>query len=242
MTKRIAMWSGPRNISTAMMRSFENRPDCTVVDEPFYAYYLSQTKSPHPMFDEVVASQPLEYAQVATDMTSADFKSEIQYQKHMTHHMLPGCDLSWTAKLNHCFLIRDPAEVINSYTNARGICSIDDIGIIRQYELYEAISSSSQQPIPVIDSNDVLQHPDVMLPKVCLALGIEFEPAMLSWPKGRRESDGVWAEHWYKSVVSSTGFSTRVVAEVKLNNAQQALAVKLQPYYEKLKARAISPN
>ncbi|MDM7859087.1 HAD family hydrolase [Alteromonas sp. ASW11-36] len=242
MTKRIAMWSGPRNISTAMMRSFENRPDCTVLDEPFYAYYLSQTQSPHPMFDEVVASQPVDYAEVAEAMSSGHCLSPLQYQKQMTHHMLPGCDLTWTVNLQHCFLIRDPAEVINSYTNARGICTSDDIGIIRQFELYETISALSGQNIPVVDCKDVLQNPQVMLPKICQALGIAFEPNMLAWPQGRRDSDGVWAEHWYASVEQSTGFSPRVVAEVTLNNVQRSLAVKLQPYYEKLKAKAISMN
>ena len=135
MTVRIAMWSGPRNISTAMMRSWENRSDCSVVDEPFYAYYLNKTQSPHPMFEEIIAAQPTEYGEVIEQLTQHPCETPLQYQKHMTHHMLPGVDLEWTRSLRHCFLIREPAYVVNSYTNSRGVCTSDDIGIVRQYEL-----------------------------------------------------------------------------------------------------------
>ena len=238
-TKRIAMWSGPRNISTAMMRSWENRPDCSVVDEPFYAYYLQQSQSPHPMFEQIMASQSADYDEVAKDMVEGACDTQLQYQKQMTHHMLPHCDLTWTAHLSHCFLIREPAQVVNSYTNSRGECSAEDIGIQRQFELYQAITAITGQNIPVIDSNAVLNHPERVLTKLCTALNIPFDMAMLSWPKGKRDSDGVWASHWYKSVEASTHFARVKQNKLSLSEGQQAVVDEVMPYYEALKAHLL---
>lgn len=250
MIKRICMWSGPRNISTAMMRSWENRSDCEVIDEPFYAFYLAQTQSPHPMFEEVLASQSQSYDEVIKgllidsaslyDSGSHAIKPTdtlIQYQKQMTHHMLKGCDMTWTQGLSHCFLIRDPAQVVNSYTNSRGVCSVDDIGIKRQYELYQEISTLSQQNIPVIDANEVLKAPENTLRNLCKVLGINFDLAMLKWPQGSRKSDGVWASHWYHSVEKSTGFAQYKDKPMKLNAQQQAVVDESMPFYEALKAK-----
>lgn len=250
--KRICMWSGPRNISTAMMRSWENRTDCEVVDEPFYAFYLSQTQSPHPMFEEVLASQPHSYNEVINQLASTELDASnnsaalgsepIQYQKQMTHHMLEGCDMAWTKGLSHCFLIRDPAQVVNSYTNSRGVCSVDDIGIKRQYELYQQISSLSQQTIPVLEANEVLMSPENTLRTLCKALDVSFDSAMLEWPKGPRKSDGVWASHWYHSVEKSTGFAPYREKEFQLNRQQQAVVDESMPYYEALKAHSITTS
>lgn len=234
------MWSGPRNISTAMMRSWENRNDCSVIDEPFYAHYLHETQSPHPMFEEVVGSQPTDFAEVANNMTSAPCESEIQYQKQMTHHMLPDCDLTWTKSLRHCFLIRDPAYVINSYTNSRGVCSSDDIGIVRQYELYQAITDISGQDIPVINSRSVLEAPEAILKALCKRLEISFQPSMLNWPEGKRDSDGVWASHWYHSVEKSSHFAPTSPKPIDLNKQQQLLADTLQPYYEEMQKHVLA--
>lgn len=234
MTLRIAMWSGPRNISTAMMRSWENRPDTEVVDEPFYAYYLANTQSPHPYFEEILASQRHGYAAVASELTESPCVNPIQYQKQMTHHMLESVDLSWTRSIKHCFLIRDPAEVVNSYTNSRGVCSALDIGIIRQYELYQEISSITGQAIPVIDSNDVLRNPDKILRLLCASLELEFSEAMLHWPKGKRASDGVWASHWYHNVEKSTGFAPYSEKQFTLNSGQTKVVAEVQPFYQKL--------
>lgn len=239
MTKRIAMWSGPRNISTAMMRSWENRADCSVVDEPFYAYYLQQTQSPHPMFDEILASQSADFNDVATAMREGACATPVQYQKQMTHHMLANCDLSWTKDLTHCFLIREPAYVVNSYTNSRGVCSAEDIGIKRQFELYQAICEIVQQPITVVDSDSVLSAPEYMLPKMCQALNVEFDSGMLQWPSGKRDSDGVWARHWYKSVESSTHFVSSTRAPLLLNPHQLRVVEEVMPYYSALKAHAL---
>jgi hypothetical protein len=149
--------------------------------------------------------------------------------------MLAGCDLQWTKGVKHCFLIREPAAVIHSYTNSRGVCTSDDIGIVRQYELYESISNFTGQEIPVIESSRILQDPAKILSQLCEMLGIEFDLAMLSWPKGCRDSDGVWASHWYHSVEQSTGFSQPKKVKLELDAKQQALANELQPYYEALK-------
>ncbi|KXI27636.1 sulfotransferase-like domain-containing protein [Paraglaciecola hydrolytica] len=235
MTIRIAMWSGPRNISTAMMRSFENRADTLVVDEPFYAFYLSQTNSPHPMFDEVIVSQSQDYAEVVSQLTQANQALAIEYQKHMTHHMLQGVDMHWTKQLKNCFLIREPKEVVQSYTQSRGVCSAEDIGIIRQLELYHEISALSEQPVPVIEGKDILAAPQDMLSKLCEALGIPFDSNMLHWPTGLRDSDGVWAPHWYHSVANSRGFAAASSSNIQLSPEQQRVVDEVTPAYEYLR-------
>lgn len=234
MTRRIAMWSGPRNISTAMMRSWENRADTRVVDEPFYACYLAATRSPHPCFDEVLASQSQDYHTVATQLSEGPCDSAFFYQKHMTHHMPNELNLDWTANMQHCFLIRDPAQVVNSYTNSRGVCSSEDIGIIRQAQLYRDISQISGQEIPVLDSNDVLKDPKQMLGKLCEVLSVPIDEDMLHWPTGRRDTDGVWASHWYHSVEKSTGFAPYQKKEIALTNEQLQVVDEVMPSYELL--------
>ena len=206
-TLRIAMWSGPRNLSTAMMRAFENRADTSVVDEPFYACYLAATGEPHPMAEEVIANQATDWSIVAHQLTAQPVPTDMQYQKQMTHHMLPTVDLSFCRTLRHAFLIRHPHDVVASYLNKRETVTADDIGINRQWTLYQEISALAQRPIPVVDSEDVLRDPQAVLTVLCEALDIAFDPAMLHWPAGRRTSDGVWAPHWYQSVEASTGFA-----------------------------------
>jgi hypothetical protein len=226
------------------MRSWENRPDCSVVDEPFYAYYLQATQHPHPLFNEVLASQSVNYDDVAKNMSEGPCSSPIQYQKHMTQHMLENCDLSWTKNLRHCMLIRDPAYVVNSYTNSRGKCRAEDIGIKRQFELYQAISKLTGQDIPIVDSSAVLNYPEKIIPAMCAALNIECaeetKNTMLNWPAGRRSSDGVWAEHWYHSVEKSTGFGEAKKQSFKLTPAQMEVVDEVMPYYEQMKAKALT--
>jgi hypothetical protein len=234
------MWSGPRNISTAMLRSWENRSDTQVVDEPFYAFYLNKTRSPHPCFEEILQSQSSRYEQVVSELTLDVCSDQVQYQKHMTHHMLAGIDLNWTKQLQHCFLIRDPAQVVNSYTNSRGVCSAEDIGIQRQFELYQEITRISGQDIPIIDSNDVLKDPERILKRLCEKLGVSFTPTMLKWPQGTRTSDGVWAKHWYKSVDNSCGFTPYSTKSLKLNAEQLAVVNQVQPFYQQLYDKRIS--
>jgi len=240
MTIRIAMWSGPRNISTAMMRSFENRADTQVGDEPVYAYYLAQTISPHPMVAEILASQSQDYAAVVKQLTHTS--AVIEYQKHMTHHMLQGSAMGWTSQLRNCFLIREPAEVVQSYTQSRGVCSTQDIGIIRQLELYHEISALSEQAVPVIEGKDILAAPEKMLSKLCQALDIPFDVNMLHWPQGLRDSDGVWATHWYHSVASSTGFSSVKPQKIQLTQQQQRVVDEVTPAYEYLRQLKIQAD
>jgi hypothetical protein len=152
----------------------------------------------------------------------------------MTHHMLQGEDLSWSKDLKHCFLIRDPRQVVNSYTNSRGVCSAEDIGIVRQVELYEAITDISGQDIPIIDSNDVLRNPQGVLSLLCQRLELPFDKAMLDWPRGGRDSDGIWAKHWYHSVEQSTGFAPYQQKTLSLSEQQEILCAHLMPYYQKL--------
>ncbi len=204
----IAMWSGPRNISTAMMRSFENRADCAVWDEPFYAAYLNATGLAHPMREEIIAAGTADWNQALTRVLGpAPDDAAIYYQKHMSHHMIPGTDREWITQARNCFLIRRPENVLASYAAKREDVTLRDIGFVEQAEIFDVVTDHLGAPPPVIDASDVLSSPDTILPKLCGALGIPFDEAMMSWPVGGRASDGVWAAHWYGSVEKSTGFT-----------------------------------
>ncbi|TAJ72918.1 MAG: HAD family hydrolase [Phenylobacterium sp.] len=240
MTVRIAMWSGPRNISTAMMRSFENRTDCAVVDEPFYAAYLAETGLSHPMRDEVLASQPRDWRAVVAGLDA--LSGPVVYEKHMTHHMLPGFGLAWAATRANAFLIRDPAEVLASYTVKRAEVTLDDIGVVRQRELFDREADRLGRAPPVVRGADVLADPRGMLSALCMALGIPFDEAMLRWPAGLRDSDGVWAPAWYDAVERSTGFEApRERAAPALGDDLRRIADEARPHYEALLKHSLSP-
>ncbi|QFU77831.1 hypothetical protein EY643_09090 [Halioglobus maricola] len=236
------MWSGPRNISTAMMRSWENRPDCTVVDEPFYAAYLSATGLDHPMRAEILAAQSSEYAEVVRQISAVPVTSALQYQKQMTHHIPRGMDMSWCKTLKHCFLIRDPAAVIASYAKKMPTVTEDAIGITRQVELFEEISEICGCEPVVIDSQDVLRNPLGILRQLCEALQLHFPAeAMLKWPTGRRNSDGAWAPHWYHNVEQSTGFGEYAATSPELREEYAVLARAMDPAYRQLWQRRLLP-
>jgi hypothetical protein len=230
------MWSGPRNISTAMMRSFENRPDTSVVDEPFYAVYLARTGLDHPMRDEVLRSQPTDWRAVVEMLLGpSPDHAPIFYQKHMTHHMLPEVGTDWMSACCNVFLIRRPDEVVASYSEKRGDVGLADIGVARQAELFEQEADRLGRAPPVIDSADVSAAPGAVLRALCLAVGISFTEKMLSWPKGRRASDGVWAPAWYDQVEQSTGFIPKAErARPKLPPALARIADAARPHYERL--------
>jgi hypothetical protein len=227
MTRRLVMWSGPRNISTAMMRAFENRADCAVSDEPFYACYLARTGIDHPMRAEILASMERDYAAVAEALRGpSPNAAEVWYQKHMTHHMLPGDSLDWARGAANCFLIRDPRRVVASYARKRENPTPADIGLAREAELYREIEAMTGAPPPVLDADDVLADPEHALRALCAAVDLPFDSAMLAWPAGRRDSDGVWAAHWYGAVERSTGFHApqTAAAEPALSEAERAVA------------------
>lgn len=204
---RIAMWSGPRNISTAMMRSFESRGDCAVADEPLYAHYLRETGADHPGRDEVIASHEPDWRKVVASLLGpVPDARPVWYQKHMAHHLLPSIERAWIAGLTNCFLVRDPAEVITSFIKIVPNPRPEDLGLPQQLELFEAERARLGHVPPVIDGADVLRDPRRTLSALCAAIGIPFRESMLSWKPGPRTSDGVWAKHWYASVEKSTGF------------------------------------
>jgi hypothetical protein len=233
---RIAMWSGPRNISTALMRAFENRPDTAVWDEPFYAAYLRVTGIDHPMREEVIAAGPADWRDVVARLVGpVPDGARVFYQKHMTHHMIEGIDRSWIDQVTSGFLIRAPEQVLASYTAKRGEVTLADIGFARQAEIFDRVADRLGTAPPVIDAEDVLRDPRGTLCALCAACAIPFDEAMLAWPAGRRASDGVWAPHWYAAVERSTGFAPYRPREVTLAPRLAAIAEDAREYYERLR-------
>jgi hypothetical protein len=233
---RIAMWSGPRNISTAMMRSFGARADTAVVDEPFYGAYLAHTGLVHPMREEVIASQPSDWRDVVKGLLGpVPADKPVCYQKHMTHHMVPAFGREWLAQVRNAFLIRDPAAVLASYVAKRGEVTLADIGIVQQRELLEQEADRLGRAPPIVESADILADPAGMLARLCDALGLAYTDAMLHWPAGRRDSDGVWAPAWYDAVERSTGFAAPAMRDAApLGSELQKIADAARPHYEAL--------
>jgi hypothetical protein len=239
---RIVMWSGPRNLSTALMRSFGQRSDTAVVDEPFYAAFLAASGKPHPMRDDILASGMPDWRDVARACAADPVAPPVRYEKHMTHHMLPGLGLDWMAGAKVAFLIRDPAEVAASYAVKRESCDLDDIGIVRQWTLFEYCAEHFGPP-PVINSADIRRSPEATLRALCTALDLPFQPAMLSWPPGPRPTDGVWARHWYAAVENSTGFAPPSDAPPpNLPPALQDVVEQASGYYRKMAGLALRPD
>ncbi len=230
MTMRIAMWSGPRNLSTAMMRSFGARADTIVSDEPFYGAYLEHSGADQPMREAVIASMDCDWASVARTLSGA-CAAPIWYQKHMAHHMVGPVTHDDLPGFTHAFLIRHPARVIASYAEKRVAVTADDLGIARQRLFFEREADRLGHPPPVIDSADVLAHPPRALRALCDALGIAFDPAMLHWPPGPRATDGIWARHWYDSVLASTGFEAPRDAVAALPDAALPVLEACLPDY-----------
>jgi hypothetical protein len=238
---RIAMWSGPRNISTAMMRAFENRPDTVVWDEPLYAWFLVRTGIDHPLRERVIAAHETDLAKVVTRATAGPLPADkaVFYQKHMTHHLLPEAGRGWIDGLVNCFLIRDPTEVLLSYAKKRAAVTLTDLGVEQQTELFQRERARTGRVPPVLDARDVLQDPAGCLRALCAAAGIPFAPEMLRWPAGPRESDGAWADHWYDAVRASTGFARYRPPAAELPAELLPLARACRPHYEKLREHCL---
>ena len=241
MTIRIAMWSGPRNLSTAMMRSFGSRSDTFVSDEPFYGAYLNATGDPQPMADQVMASMDCDWASVARTMTGpCPTGAPIWYQKHMAHHMVGPIAHDDLPGLTHAFLIRDPARVVASYAAKRVAVRPDHLGVERQVEFFEREADRLGRAPPVVDSADILANPEGVLSRLCREIGIEWDPAMLLWQAGLRETDGIWASHWYDAVAASTGFGPPDQGQVELDDDARRVADTCRPYYERLAEHRIT--
>jgi Sulfotransferase domain len=236
----LAMWSGPRNISTAMMYSFANRSDCEAWDEPFYGFSLKHHGNDHPMRGEIITSMETDWDKLVAKCTTPSSKP-LLYQKHMTHHMLEGYDRSFIHSLTSAFLIRDPARVLASYVQKWDDVDLRAIGFIEQAEIFDMVAQRLGHAPPVVDSDDILQNPKGVLSKLCAACGIAFEDAMLNWPKGPKACDGVWASHWYNAVWQSEGFAAPRQKTVELPPHLAAIAAKARPLYDLLKTHAISP-
>lgn len=235
----IAMWSGPRNISTAMMRSFGARGDCQVVDEPFYAAFLAVSGLEHPMRQEILDHGETDWRRVADALTDpGSISKPIYYQKHMTHHMVPEIGRDWFPKVRHAFLIRRPEDVLASYLAKRETATLRDIGFAEQSEIFDQVCRETGQTPPVVEGIDILSNPEATLHKLCDALEIPFDPNMLAWPKGRRDTDGVWAPHWYGRVEQSTGFAApgTQIDRVDLPADLRDIAEAASPHFNRMQA------
>lgn len=238
---KIAMWSGPRNLSTAMMYAFAARGDAAVWDEPFYAAYLAATGIPHPMAAEVIAAGEPDPARVAAACTGPipDAKP-IWYQKHMTLHMIPAFDRGFMADLTNVFLIRHPARVVASYARKRENPTLADIGFVQQAELFDQVADRLGAAPPVIDSVDIRANPKAALTALCAALDIPFTERMLSWPAGAKPYDGAWAPHWYNAVHASTGFDEPEGDLPDLTGEPARLVALALPHYERLRRHVLA--
>jgi hypothetical protein len=237
MTKplRIAMWSGPRNISTALMRAWGNRLDTFVCDEPLYAHYLQYTGLEHPGAEEVIAHHEPDWRKaVAALLGDVPGGKAIYYQKHMAHHLLPNIEREWLGALSHAFLIREPREMITSLAKILPNPTPEATGLPQQIEIFEWVRARTGRTPPVIDARDVLEDPRRLLNLLCESLGVEFTEAMLSWPPGRRETDGIWAKYWYDNVEKTTTFQPYAPKPEAVPERLQGLLDICQSYYETL--------
>lgn len=234
MTIRIAMWSGPRNLSTAMMYSFAARGDARVVDEPFYAAYLAQTGADHPMRTAVLQSQSSDVDSIQK-MLISPVSEPVFYQKHMTHHMMTDWDTTWMDQVRHVFLIRHPARVVASYARKREAPVLGDLGFEQQARIFDQVGGGV-----VVDSSDIRADPAGMLQKLCDRIGVSWTENMLTWPAGGNKADGVWAAHWYNAVHASTGFDGADGPLPDLDGAYADLVGAAMPYYQALAAHKIT--
>ncbi len=235
MPLRLAMWSGPRNISTAMMRAWGNRPDTFVCDEPLYAHYLKVTGIDHPGREEVIAHHETDWRKVVAWLTGPVPQGRaVFYQKHMAHHLLPDISRDWLDSLTHSFLIRDPREMLTSLVKNLPHPRLADTGLPQQLELVEFVRARTGRTPPILDARDVLENPRGMLERLCAAVGVAFDECMLSWPPGRRDTDGIWAKYWYDAVEKSTGFQPYRPKQDAVPREQTTLLNQCVAHYEQL--------
>lgn len=234
---RISLWSGPRNVSTALMYSFRQRSDTTVVDEPLYAHYLVRSGVDHPGRDDVLEDQDNDGERVVRDVILGPSRTPVIFFKNMAHH-LGGLDWAFLAELHNVILTRDPAEMLPSLIQQLPEPDLDGTGLPLQVALLDAVLDDGDDPI-VLDSRLLLEDPEGVLTQLCQRVSLEFEPAMLSWPAGPVPEDGVWAEHWYDSVHRSTGFAPYRRKDAEVPDRLRPLLAQAIPLYERLLAYAI---
>lgn len=240
MTIRIAMWSGPRNISTAMMRSFGARSDCAVSDEPFYGAFLKETGEPHPMAAETIADMDCDWRSVlATQSGDAPGGAPVWYQKHMPHHMVGPVGIADMPGHRHAFLIRAPERVVASYAAKNELRRPEMLGFAQLRDYFEHETERSGRTPPVVDSDDILADPAAVLTRLCAALGIDWDPAMLRWERGPHPEDGVWGAHWYDKVNASTGFGAPPGPPPRLEGAYREVVEACREDYEALRRHAL---
>jgi hypothetical protein len=231
---KIACWSGPRNISTALMRSWSSRNDSFVSDEPFYAYYLKEKQLRHPMYKEIIEYYPNTYDDVVASLTSEIPNDKAHwYQKHMAHHLIDLINIDWIKKLENCILIRHPKDVINSYIQKNTLNHVDELGYPQQYRIIRYLDSIGKNFI-VIDSNILLNNPEKILSQWCSSINLEFDISMLQWKKGNHPEDGIWWKHWYDNVITTTHFQKFSVNQRELDKKYQSIYDEALDYYNKL--------
>ena len=231
---RIACWSGPRNISTALMRSWSSRNDSFVSDEPFYAYYLREQQLQHPMSRKIIEYYPNTYDEVVTNLISEipDDK-EHWYQKHMAHHLIDLNNIDWIKNFENCILIRHPRDVISSYVKKNTLNHVDELGYPQQYKIMRYLDSIGKKLI-VIDSNILLDNPEKILSQWCNSINLEFDISMLKWEKGNHPQDGIWWKHWYDNVITTTHFQKFSANQSELDKKYQSIYDEALEYYNKL--------
>ena len=237
---KIAMWSGPRNVSTALMYSFNERFDCYVTDEPLYANYLEKTGIKHPDFSKIIKKNETDFSLVIKWLTGPiPEKKSIWYQKHMCHHIPPESDISWIDCFSNCFLIRNPREVILSLSKITDFVSLDATGLPQQLMILNYMIEKGEEIPPIIDSKDLLENPDLILMALCRELGIDYLPQMTSWDVGPKKCDGIWAKHWYNSAWSSSGFNEYIESDGELVGELESVNLEAQEIYQKLWERRL---
>jgi len=235
------MWSGPRNLSTAMMRSFGSRSDTFVSDEPFYGAFLKDSGVDHPMRDEVIGAMNCDWPSLVRSLGGpAPDGSSVWYQKHMWHHMVGPIGYQDFTGFSHAFLIREPERMIASYLRKRESAAFEDFGLERQAEFFERETDRLGHAPPVVDAGDILANPEAVLSELCEALGIHWDKAMLAWEPGPRSTDGPWAPHWYATVEASSGFGPPETDPVELLDDARRLADRCRPYYDRLASHRLS--
>ena len=231
----VACWSGPRNISTALMRSWSSRSDTFVSDEPFYAYYLSETKLKHPMHTEIINKYSTDYVKIVNYLNSKtpDGK-KIWYQKHMAHHILNLNDIEWITNFENCILLRHPKEVISSYSNKNKLNSFEELGYRQQYEIIKLLKKKNKSFI-IIDSSELLQNPAKVLGAWCKKINIKYEQSMLNWKKGNHINDGIWWKSWYDNVIKTTGFQKYKKKDINIESEYDSIYNESMKYYTYIK-------